>query len=55
MLLFEQKVNSFIKIRLKKSALKSQFPNPQNLDEKNWFFHDSRKNHFKFTTEQRID
>ena len=52
---FEQKVNSFIKILSKRSGLKSQFQNPQNLDEKNELFHDSRKNDFKFTTEQRID
>ena len=28
---------------LKRSVLKSPFQNPQNLDEKDWFFHDSGK------------
>ena len=52
---FEQKVNSFVKNLSKRSVLKSQFQNPQNPEEKNLFFHDSRKNDFKFTTEQRIN
>ena len=40
---------------LKRSVLKSQFQNPRNLDEKDFFPHDSHKNNFKFTTEQKID
>ena len=31
----------------KRSVLKSQFQNPQNLDEKNLFFHHSRKKQLK--------
>ena len=48
---FEQKVNSFIKI------FKSQFQNPRNLDEKNWFFHNSCKNNFQIHngTENRLN
>ena len=45
----------FYKNALKRSVLKSQFQNPRNLDEGNWCFHDSRKNNFKFTKEQKID
>ena len=41
---------------LKRSVLKSHFQNPRNLDEKDLFFsHDSHKNNFQFTTEQKID
>ena len=62
--LFEQKIFSFDNLThavfLTKGEHfyknhKPQFQNPRNLDEKNWFFHDSRKNDFKFTTEQKID
>ena len=46
----------------KKSVLKSQFQNPWNQDEKNYFFHiekkkrkrkKTRKSYFKFTTKQK--
>ena len=40
---FLTKGELFYKNPLKRSVLKSQFQNPQNLDEENWFFHDSRK------------
>ena len=52
---FWTKVELFCKNRLKRSVLKSQFQNPRNLDEENWFFHHSRKNNFEFTTEQKMD
>ena len=39
---------------LKRSVFKSQFQNPRNLGEKD-FPHDSHKNNFQFTTEQKID
>ena len=45
----------FHKNALERSVLKSQFQNPRNQDEGNWYFHDSRKNNFKFTKEQKID
>ena len=48
---FWTKDELFYKNPLKRSVLKSQFQNPRNLDEQNWFFHDSRKNNFEFTTE----
>ena len=48
---FWTKGELFYKNPLKTSVLKSQFQNPRNLDEENWFFHDSRKNNFEFTTE----
>ena len=40
---------------LKRLVLKSHFQNLRNLKEKNWFFHDSHQNYFKFTTGQKID
>ena len=52
---FWTKGELFYKNLLKRSVLKSQFQNTRNLDEQNWFFHNSRKNNFKFTTEQKID
>ena len=39
---------------LKRSVLKSQFQNPRNLGEKD-FFNDSHKNNFQFMTKQKID
>ena len=39
-----------MKYPLKRSMLNQ---NPQNLEEEKQFFHDSRKNNFKFTTEQK--
>ena len=53
--IFWTKGELFHKNPLMRSVLKSQFQNPRNLDEENWFFHDSRKNSFKFTTEQKMD
>ena len=38
----------FYKNLLQGSVLKLQFQNPRNRDEQNQFFHDSRKNNFKF-------
>ena len=38
MLFLEQHMNSFTKIRSQRSVFKSQFHNPKNLEEKNWFF-----------------
>ena len=43
----------FYKNLLKRSVLKSEFRNPQNLDKKNRFFYDSRKKTFKFLTEEK--
>ena len=52
--LFRRKSELVYKNPLKRSILKSQFQKSQNMDVKIWFFHDSRKNNFKFTTEQKI-
>ena len=52
---FWAKGELFYKHLLKRSVFKSQFQNPGNLEKKNWFFHDSRKNNFKFSMEQKID
>ena len=52
---FWTKVEHFYKNPLKRSVLKSQFQNPRNLVEKNFFFHHSRKNNSKFEREQKID
>ena len=49
--LFWKKGELFYKNPSKRSVLKSWFQNPRNLDQENWFSHDSRKNNFKFTTE----
>ena len=50
---FQMKGELFYEKLLKRSVLKSQFRNPQNLDNKSWFFHDSRKNNYKLKTEQK--
>ena len=52
---FWKKGELFYENPLRRSVLQSQFQNPRKLDEQNWFFHDSRKNNFKFTTEQEMD
>ena len=50
---FLMKGELFYEKLLKRSVLKSQFQNPQNMDKKSWFFHHLRKNNFKITTEQK--
>ena len=50
---FWTKGELFYKNPLNSSVLKSQFQNLQNLDKKNWFFHDSLNNNFKVTTERK--
>ena len=51
---FWTKGELFYKNPLNSSVLKSQFQNLQNLDKKNWFFHDSLRNNFKLLQKEKI-